>query len=222
MPLVLATRHGRRVDDVSERQDPVPAFRGAPLRTIGAMAAVMFLVGIGMGVTVSFFNVYLDDGLHVSTAVIGTVTAATQLVAAPAALLLPLIIARFGHVGGFLCGRGIVVVSLLPIALIPNLEAATGAMLVIVSASAISQQIFTIHTQGIVPAKWRTLMSGVLNTTLGISWAATAWAGGWVIEHLGYAAVFLMASAGTLLAMLVFALVGRRPADADSRHEMDE
>jgi hypothetical protein len=44
-------------------------------------------------------------------------------------------------------------------------------MLVIASTAAISQQTFTIHSQSIVDERWRTLMSGVLNTVMGFGWA---------------------------------------------------
>lgn len=83
MPLVLATHHGTtQKRDAEDTSNPLQGMREAPLGTITSVAAVMFLASIGMGITMSFFNVYLDDGLGVATALIGTVTATTQLVSA--------------------------------------------------------------------------------------------------------------------------------------------
>ncbi|MBT3343141.1 MAG: MFS transporter [Gemmatimonadetes bacterium] len=84
-------------------------------------------------------------------------------------------------------------------------------MLVIASTAAISQQTFTIHSQSIVDERWRTLMSGVLNTVMGFGWAVTALAGGQIIEHWGYTAIFYTAAASTLLTVVVSYLVAHRP-----------
>ena len=211
VPLVLATHHGTtHKQDGEDTVNPLQGMRDAPLGTITSVAAVMFLASIGMGITMSFFNVYLDDGLDVATALIGTVTATTQLVSAFAAVLMPVVIARFGHVGGFQLGRLVMAAGMVPMALVPSLHVAALAMLLITAASSISQQIFTIYSQSAISTRWRTLMSGVVNTTMGCGWAITAWGGGLIIEHFGYNKVFLTGAATTVISVAVFALVARR------------
>ena len=83
-------------------------------------------------------------------------------------------------------------------------------MLLITAASSISQQIFSIYSQSAISTRWRTLMSGVVNTTMGCGWAITAWGGGLIIEHFGYNKVFLTGAATTVISVAVFALVARR------------
>ena len=95
-------------------------------------------------------------------------------------------------------------------ALIPSLHVAALAMLLITAASSISQQILTIYSQSAIAPRWRTLMSGVVNTTMGCGWAITAWGGGLIIERYGYDKVFLTGAATTVISVAVFALVARR------------
>lgn len=208
LPLVMATRHDDR--SLTEAVNPLRGLRQAPLGAIGALGLVMFLSSFGTGATVSFFNLYLGDGLGVATALIGTVTAVTQVVAAPASVLLPAVVARFGHVGGFQRGRMVMALAFVPLALLANLETAALSMLVVMSTSAISQQIFTIYSQLVVETRWRTLMSGALNTIMGLGWAITALGGGLLIEHQGYDALFLAGGLSTLLTVVTFSIVARR------------
>jgi MFS family permease len=216
LPLVMSTRYGASKSD-EPAINPLANLSAAPWRPIVSMSLVMFLSSVGVGVTISFFNVYLDDGLSVTTAVIGTVTAATQLVASPASLLMPIVAARLGYARGFSWSRMIMALGLIPIALIPTLYAATAAMLIMASAAAISQQVFTLFSQSVVTDRWRSLMSGVTNTVMGAGWALTALAGGHVIKHWGYPTIFLIGSGATILTVVVFVAVARHLQEDDAQ-----
>ena len=209
LPLVMATRPSSDESD-QPRINPLRGLGEAPLGAIANLSLIMFLSSIGVGITMSFFNIYLDDGLAVTAALIGTMIAFTQIVAVPAVVLLPFIISRFGHVGGVQLGRLLMTVALVPLALFPSLAVAAVAMLAISATSAVSQQIFTIYSQLITDARWRTLMSGVLNTIMGCGWAVTAWGGGVMIEKWGYSALFLAGAGSTANTVAVFAIVARR------------
>ena len=217
LPLVLATHYGRSRGD-EPAVNPLRGMRQAPWGPIVSMSVVMFLTSVAVGLTLSFFNVYLDDGLGVATALIGTVTSAAQLVAAPASALMPIIVARLGYAHGFTWTRLVMGIGLIPMALIPTLSAAAVSMLLIASASAISQQTFTIFSQSVVSERWRTLMSGVLNTTMGAAWAMTALVGGHIIERWGYGAVFLSGSVVTGLALMAFIAIAYHLQEHDPQH----
>lgn len=62
----------------------------APYRMMVVLGVVILLTGMGEGAARTFFNVYLDAGLHTPTASIGVLAAVGQLLAAPAALAMPL------------------------------------------------------------------------------------------------------------------------------------
>jgi len=67
-----------------------------PIGLISFMALVVFLVVAGNSAARTFFNLYLDDGLHLSTASIGVLAAIGNLLGGAIALLTPLAIARWG------------------------------------------------------------------------------------------------------------------------------
>jgi len=73
-----------------------------------AIAAVTVLLrAASVGASRTFFNVYLDDGLGVSTANIGLLYAIIQLASAPAALAMPVLSKR----GGNYCSAALVIAS---------------------------------------------------------------------------------------------------------------
>lgn len=204
IPLVMTTHPAA---DAEAGRNPLQDLRRAPIRRLMAMGLVMLLISVGFGVFQSFFNIYLDDGLSISTGVIGSVTAATQLVGAPALLALPLIIARVGQRGGFLLNRLLMAIAFVPLALFPTLRGATLSMLVLTSTSSVSQQIFQLYSQSVVDPRWRPLMSGVVNTTLGLGWAIIAFLGGHIIEQEGYDVLFLVGGGVTLVTCGIFLAV---------------
>jgi hypothetical protein len=85
-----------------------------------ALSAVVLLRFGAWGVLTTFFNVYLDDSLLVSTALIGGLVAAAQLVAVPAALAAPLVVGRWGIVRTIMLGSLAMGLTILPVALIPS------------------------------------------------------------------------------------------------------
>ena len=87
----------------------------APLFLIGMLTLVVTLQVAGEGAARTFFNVYMDAGLGVATAQIGLAAALAQLLAAPAALMAPLLMARWGSVRTFTLATFGMAASLLPL-----------------------------------------------------------------------------------------------------------
>jgi MFS family permease len=202
---LLATR-----DVGDERQQETIAeaglggIRRAPLGLIAVLTLVMLLVRTGEGAARTFFNVYLDVALQVSTALIASFAAAGQLLAVPAALAAPLLIARFGLGRTIVLGNLGIAFCLLPLAFIPLWGAAgLGYMGVIVLLS-ITVPAFGIYHQEIVPIRWRTVMSGAATMAIGVSWSITTLVGGFVITNLGYQRFFFVAAALTASGGLLF------------------
>jgi MFS family permease len=193
---LLATRDAgtdRQQETVAEAG--LDRIRRAPLGLIAVLTLVMFLVRTGEGAARTFFNVYLDVALRVSTALIASFSATGQLLAVPAALAAPLLIARFG------LGRTIVVGNL---GFIPLWGAAgLGYMGVIVLLS-ITVPAFGIYHQEIMPIRWRTVMSGAATMAIGLSWSVTTSVGGYVITNLGYQRFFFAAAVLTASGGLLF------------------
>lgn len=209
IPLVLATRPAAATVDSGPVSDP--AADRLPLRLMAVLAGVAMLASTGNGAAIAFFNVYLDDGLGAPTEWIGTLTAVGQLMAVPAAALMPIVATRLGNARTyitFLCGTSL---CLLPLGLVPWIPVAGLAFVGVVTTSAIAMPLFTMHSQGAVPERWRSLMSGAAFTFMGCGWALTALLGGYAIERYGYATLFLGAAVTTAAGAVLFALHARTP-----------
>lgn len=165
-----------------------------PSGLIAFIALVVLLQVAGSSVVNIFFNVYLDDGLGVPTAWIGTLAAVGRLVAVPAALATPLLVARWGIGRTIVLGILGMALALLPLALIPHWGAAGLGYMGVVALFALTMPAFAICQQEIVPPGWRATMAGAIAMTTGLSTAAVAFGGGQVITAFGYQALFLISA----------------------------
>lgn len=176
---------------------------GAPMGLIILIASISYLRGGGEGVGRTFFNVYLDEGLGISTAQIGSLLAFAQLLAVPSALIAPALVSRWGKERLMLWGTFGVAVSLLPMAFIADWRATAFGLLGILVLTSVSRGPFMIYIQEVVEPQWRPLISGATTMTFGLSWFTTALSGGYIIATLGYRELFLTGAllnvAGTLL-----------------------
>ena len=183
-----------------------------PFGLIALVALTYLLRSAGEGVVMTFFNVYMDAGLHASTALIGTVMALGGLLCVPATLATPLAIARWGKgrtvVLGF-CGMAL---SLLPLALIPHWIAAGLGFAGFLAGLGFISPAFFVFSQEAVSPGWRPAMSGATSMARGVSASALALGGGYAITALGYRSPFLIAAALSAAgAPLFWAFFLRRP-----------
>ena len=197
VPTLLAT-HEVATEEKQKRTARVGA---APYGLIALLALVMLLRSTGAEVT--FFNVYLDVGLHVPTPLIGVLMAVGQTLAVPSVLIVPLLIERWGQFRAVLVGTIGMALSLLPLALLPHWGAAGLGYVGALALGLIVRPAFTVYTQEIVPPESRALMSGATTMASGLSTSAMAFGGGYLIAALGYPGLFLtgagLAGFGALL-----------------------
>ncbi|HEY65439.1 MAG TPA: MFS transporter [Caldilineae bacterium] len=202
IPSILAMLPTRSVRLRKERSDPTET-EPLPVALIGVIALVGMLQIVGEGVARTFFNVYLDAGLHVSTAHIGTLMGVARLMGVPAALMMPLVAARWGNGYTTILGTLGSALFLLPLALVPHWLGAGLGFMGATAWMAIRRPAFTVYTQESVPRRWRAAMSGATNLAAGAGIALASIGGGYLIPILGYRGLFLFgASLSTLGAML--------------------
>ena len=154
------------------------------------LTLVVTLQVAGEGAARTFFNVYMDAGLGVATAQIGLAAALAQLLAAPAALMAPLLMARWGSVRTFTLATLGMAASLLPLIFIPAWGAASLGFIGVTMWAAISRPVISIFNMAIVAPAWRNLTAGSTTMAVGISWAIMGLAGGFIIAKLGYPSLF--------------------------------
>jgi predicted MFS family arabinose efflux permease len=202
-------------------REVMPAGVTAPLATDAGGKApygLIILVGVlvwlrfaGTASTNTFFNVYLDDGLGIPTALIGVVWAVGRLVSVPAALVTPLAVARWGDVRTIVWGTLGLALCMLPLAVVPQWAAASVAWVAATSLYTITTGPVRIFCQELVAPVWRPSMSAAMNIGTGLSIAAMSLWGGFAIAALGYRSLFLAGAGLTAAGALVFGFYFRRP-----------
>ena len=203
IPAALALRSVREIS--GERTSEVDIeTRISPRVLIGMLALVVLLQVGGEGAARTFFNVYLDDGLHMSTALIGVLSAGGQLLAVPAALATPVLLSRWGPARTILLGALGMALSLLPLALVSHPLAAGLGFMSLIALASVARPATMVYQMAVVPPSWRAAMAGATTLAAGLSWAMTAWGGGYVIAAFGYRSLFLTGAALTAAGALLF------------------
>jgi len=205
LPLLRATR-----ETADEPRAEVAREGGGkpPFSLLVTLSLVLFLVTVPQGAAMAFFNVYLDEEFGVATQTIGGLVAVGQLIAVPAATIMPAMAARWGQYATYTVARFVSCLWLVPMALVPHWLVAGISFIALATYGAVAAPLFTVYSQGMVPSRWRSAMSGSATTSMGLSWTVTAALGGVVIKHFGYPTMFLgsalLGAAGVLLFALAF------------------
>ena len=195
----------KRRESVEESDAPFP------LGLIALIALASLLHVAGEGAVRTFFNVYLDAGLHVPTSLIGTLIATGQLLAVPAALTVPLFTGRFGNHNTVVLSAICTPLMLIPMAFLPHWIPAGFCFMNIAALASIRRPAFVVYNQEIVSPRWRATMSGASSMMAGIGYSVIAMGGGYIISTVGYHALFLTSAAFTALGTLIFWAYFRTP-----------
>ena len=212
LALLLRTRN-EEVDPA----DMTVARPGAPALTaayglIAFMAVVRFLQLGGLGATMTFFNVYMDSELGVSTATIGLIAASARLLAVPAVLLGPALGRRIGYGTTAALTTVVAFASMLPIALTGSVTGAGAGYIVLLTSFSMRYPAFYVYLMAHTPDRLRAMMTGVNEMAAGLSVAFISLVGGYIIVQYGYTAAFLVGATMTLAGGLVFyGFVRRHP-----------
>jgi len=183
---------------------------GAPYRVIFVIAASTVLRMSGYWAATIFFNVYLSTTLQAPTSLIGALSAVGQLIAVPAALATPLLTDRLGQGRTLVWAMAGVVLSMLPLALVPRLGAAGFGLASVATTAWVASAAFIVFCQEIVEPHHRALMSGAVQMSFGLSSALVSIGGGVIIASLGYRWLFLIAAGVTAAGTFLFWAYFRR------------
>jgi MFS family permease len=175
-----------------------------PYGRIGWLALARLLQVMGAGSVFLFLNVYLDAGLGAPTTVIGTLLALGRLGAVPAALLAPLLVARWNTRRLIIGATTGIALSLMPLVLLPHWGAATLSFIGVVALTAIRIPAFLVYSMEAVAPEHRTIMSGANEMANGLGFAIIGLGGGYIITAFGYRPLFLLSACLTVVGTLVF------------------
>jgi MFS family permease len=183
----------------------------APVGLLVFFGLIVFLQSIGEGAVRAFFNVYLDTGLAVPSAQIGAIMGVAQLLPIAAALSTPVLMARLG--AGYTLAAAVLGISvcLLPLATISLLGVAAVAFMGVIAMITMAGPTRDLFGQEIVMPRWRTTIQGAVIIGLALGWATAGVVGGYVIETIGFGALFLAgAVAAALSAILLVGFLRRQ------------
>jgi MFS family permease len=173
-------------------------------RLLGLIALVRLLQVSGLAITNTFFNVYLDSALAVPTVQIGMLSAAGRLLAAPAALLAPLLGRRLGNHTTVIVACTGTALCMLPLALVPHWGAAGFGFIGVSALSAVRYASSLVYFLDQVPPNRRSTVMGVTEMAAGFSFAGLTLGGGYLAVTAGYQALFLLGAGITMLGVGVF------------------
>ncbi len=182
----------------------------SPLTLIGLFALMRFLMVGGVGSATTFFNVYMDNGLGASTAVIGGFQAAAKLLGVPIALAVPWLTRRFGNARVVLVTALIVSCSLFPMGLIPVWWVAGLSYMGVWVLTPVRYAAFMVISMERTPRASRGTMNGAQEMFGGLSFALVAFVGGRVIAGMGYMPLFVFTAFMSLSGVLLFVWFERR------------
>jgi predicted MFS family arabinose efflux permease len=138
------------------------------------------------------------------TAQIGLIFGVGQLLPVFVSLIVPSLFARWSIprvLAATSLGAGLVS---LPLALFHHWLPATFGFVGLLSMLAINAPARNIFSQEIVPPRWRTTTSAIATVGIGLGWASTALAGGYLIPRVGFSGLFWI---GAILAFTAAVLL---------------
>lgn len=184
-------------------------------RLVIVISLIRFFQIAGMAVLMTFFNVYMDDGLGAPTAQVGLLTGLGRLLAVPVVLSMPLLSARWGNRNLAIGSSFSAFLFLLPLALVEQWWAAGLSYMGVMAGSSIRYTSFLIYIMAMIRPEQRSFMSGVNEMTAGLSFAGMALVGGYLIVERGYRDLFLLGAVLTLVGTLIFWLYFRPVPQVD-------
>ena len=167
---------------------------------LSAFAALFNLAGTP---PLYFFNVYLDEGLAVSPALIAFVMGIARLCSLPVTFFLPSLTGRWSLVGLLVAIAVSLAIALIPMAAIPHPLVASGAFLTCALLFAVYEPVFDLYRMEAVPAAMQTRMAGATLTATYGAQSAAGFVGGYAVVALGYPMLFLSAAALACAAALL-------------------
>lgn len=181
-----------------------------PLKLLTVYGVIIFLQAIGEGAARTFFNVYLDVGLGVRPAEIGTIMGLAQLLPIAAALSIPFFLARWGTGATLLAAILGMSVCLVPLAVGQQVWVAATAYMSVIAMATFMGTSRDLLGQQLVASRWRTTIQSAVIIGLALGWATIGVVGGWLIEAIGFGAMFLTGAIAALASAVLLVIFLRR------------
>ncbi len=219
VPAIFATMFITEAEVVdaesTDLTEPTLSGWGAIRPIIGLVVLIIVIRAVqtsGVGVVLTFSNVYFDDALNLPTGRIGFISGFGRLMGVPMSLTIPWMMRRFGSFNFVFIALGLIAMLLIPMALIPFWPVAAGSLIAINSMGGWRYLSFLTFTMSQVSEKQRSLISGAGEMAIGAGFGTASFVGGYIIAWYGYRELFLFGATMTVIGMALFWLAFRKRA----------
>lgn len=221
VPLLLVARM-REVNMRELDQNTTPAERtshktNAPVTPIKSLVLLLAFFGLirflqvgGIATLQTFFNVYMDRGLHVAPATIGAIQAIAKLVGVPSALAIPWLTRKFGNAGTVILALSAAALSMLPMAFVPAWGVAAFGYIMLWVTMPARYSAYMVFIMARTPARLHGTLNGTQEALAGLSFTVIAFFGGYIIEWLGYPPLFILGASFMIFGVVLMALYAWR------------
>ena len=187
----------------AERSGKGMGWASSVLMLIVIMTVIRLFQVAGSATAMVYFNVYMDQQLAVSTALIGAMAAIGRLTGVPTALITPTLVQRWGNIRVVIASSLVATLCLLPMALVEHWLAASFGYIGAISMMSVRYTAFIVYILDLVPQKHQALMAGTGEAAAGLSFAMMALGGGIILSLFAFRDLFLL---GTLISFIGTAL----------------
>lgn len=175
-PMEKREQHSVRSDLLAVVQDP----------NIRSLSIYRFMIGMGAGLTLPFFNVYLAESLNATNEEISLVTTGSRIVLTIGTLMSPYLVRYLGRIKSIVATQMLSIPTLLAIAWPgASLTAVTVIYWVRTALMNMSSPISTTLGMEIVPADKRATSSSTMNMADSLARSAAQVMGGWMMDNWG-------------------------------------
>ncbi len=191
-------------DDVTERNGAGKSWAAPILMLIVIMTVIRLFQVASSATAMVYFNVYMDQQLAVSTALIGAMAAIGRLTGVPSALLTPWLVQRWGNIRVVIGASIVATLCLIPMALVEHWLAASFGYIGAISMMSARYTAFIVYILDLVPRSWQALMAGTGEAAAGMSFAMMALGGGFILSAFAFRDLFLLGAFLTLIGAALF------------------
>ena len=174
------------------------------LMLIVIMTVIRLFQVSGSATAMVYFNVYMDQHLAVSTALIGSMAAIGRLTGVPTALITPFLVRRWGNVSVVIGASLLASLCLIPMALVEHWLAASAGFVGAISMMSVRYTAFIVYILELVPGRYQALMAGAGEAAAGMSFAMMALGGGILLTAFAFRDLFLLGALLSFIGALSF------------------
>jgi len=216
-PLLGIERGVRRPEPTEAEADEDAPF---PTKEFAAYGSISICRGASMGFSFPFFNVFLQQDLDTSTALIGIIFFAAQIVTVPATVMAPAMARRLGTVKTIVPTRIIGSISLAFLGLTGNLWEALILVLIGATVEAITTPTEMTFATQVIPRKYWARIQSVRVTGFQIPSGIASVTAGFLIVRYGYWITFALAGALRMTSAFIFFFAFRNTKEKRPEDEL--